>query len=152
MSGRQGGKLKPLKAAKKVVREDDEDDAALKAKLKREAAELKAAQSRAQQGMSFDSKSSTFMLMRILPRNTRGTHGWWWHQEIWQEITIVASEDGLNRIRQELCSISELAMIIHFNLTICDCHISSSASYAFLYHSEEPLISPRTCYVQAAAQ
>ncbi|PVF97714.1 TMA7-domain-containing protein [Serendipita vermifera] len=50
MSGRQGGKLKPLKAAKKEKREDDEDDAALKAKLKKEAAELKAAQARASQG------------------------------------------------------------------------------------------------------
>ncbi|CAE6461142.1 unnamed protein product [Rhizoctonia solani] len=47
MSGRQGGKLKPLKAAKKEKKEEDEDDLAHKAKLKADAAALKEAQARA---------------------------------------------------------------------------------------------------------
>ncbi|KAF8688965.1 hypothetical protein RHS03_09373, partial [Rhizoctonia solani] len=47
MSGRQGGKLKPLKAPKKDKKEEDEDDKAFKAKQKAEAAALKDAQARA---------------------------------------------------------------------------------------------------------
>lgn len=43
MSGRQGGKAKPLKAPKKKVQDLDEDDLAFKEKQKREQAELKAA-------------------------------------------------------------------------------------------------------------
>ncbi|EIW67955.1 hypothetical protein TREMEDRAFT_63840 [Tremella mesenterica DSM 1558] len=43
MSGRQGGKAKPLKAPKKEKKEDDEEDAAFKAKQKAEAAAMKAA-------------------------------------------------------------------------------------------------------------
>lgn len=35
MSGRQGGKAKPLKAPKKQVQEEDEDDKAFKAKVSR---------------------------------------------------------------------------------------------------------------------
>ncbi|RSH82346.1 uncharacterized protein EHS24_007313 [Apiotrichum porosum] len=42
MSGRQGGKAKPLKAPKKEKRELDDDDIAHQQKLKKEAAELKA--------------------------------------------------------------------------------------------------------------
>lgn len=34
MSGRQGGKVKPLKAPKKKVQEEDEDDKALKQKVR----------------------------------------------------------------------------------------------------------------------
>jgi len=41
MSGRQGGKLKPLKAVKKEKKEEDEEDVAFKAKKKAEAEELK---------------------------------------------------------------------------------------------------------------
>ncbi|GAB1521676.1 hypothetical protein RhiTH_004773 [Rhizoctonia solani] len=47
MSGRQGGKLKPLKAPKKDKKDEDEDDKAFKAKQKAEAAALKDAQARA---------------------------------------------------------------------------------------------------------
>ena len=36
MSGRQGGKLKPLKQKKKQVADEDEDDMAFKAKQKQE--------------------------------------------------------------------------------------------------------------------
>uniref|UniRef100_A0A8H8CNM2 Translation machinery associated TMA7 n=1 Tax=Psilocybe cubensis TaxID=181762 RepID=A0A8H8CNM2_PSICU len=43
MSGRQGGKLKPLKAPKKAAKEETEEDAAFKAKKKQEAEALKAA-------------------------------------------------------------------------------------------------------------
>ncbi|GAA5982087.1 hypothetical protein JCM11641_004319 [Rhodosporidiobolus odoratus] len=50
MSGRQGGKLKPLKAAKKTKNDEDEDDAAFKAKQKADAAKLKDAQARAAKG------------------------------------------------------------------------------------------------------
>jgi hypothetical protein len=50
MSGRQGGKLKPLKAPKKDKKEEDEDDVAFKAKQKAEADALKKAQERAKQG------------------------------------------------------------------------------------------------------
>ncbi|KIM32519.1 hypothetical protein M408DRAFT_327060 [Serendipita vermifera MAFF 305830] len=50
MSGRQGGKLKPLKAPKKKAEELGEEDLALKAKQKKDAAELKAAQQRASAG------------------------------------------------------------------------------------------------------
>ncbi|CAE6427521.1 unnamed protein product [Rhizoctonia solani] len=46
MSGRQGGKLKPLKAPKKEKKDEDEDDKAFKAKQKAEAAALKDAQAR----------------------------------------------------------------------------------------------------------
>ncbi|KAG9090632.1 hypothetical protein FRC07_012047 [Ceratobasidium sp. 392] len=46
MSGRQGGKLKPLKAPKKEKKEDDEEDAAFKAKQKADQAALKEAQAR----------------------------------------------------------------------------------------------------------
>ncbi|KAG8745882.1 hypothetical protein FRC12_014424 [Ceratobasidium sp. 428] len=46
MSGRQGGKLKPLKAPKKEKKEDDEEDAAFKAKQKADQAALKDAQAR----------------------------------------------------------------------------------------------------------
>ncbi|KAI9365433.1 translation machinery associated TMA7 [Zopfochytrium polystomum] len=41
MSGRQGGKAKPLKAPKKKEADLDEDDLAFKAKQKAEAAKLK---------------------------------------------------------------------------------------------------------------
>ncbi|KAF5330978.1 hypothetical protein D9619_005695 [Psilocybe cf. subviscida] len=47
MSGRQGGKLKPLKAAKKEKKEEDEEDLAFKAKKKAEADALKAARDKA---------------------------------------------------------------------------------------------------------
>ncbi|KAG9012645.1 hypothetical protein FRB94_005255 [Tulasnella sp. JGI-2019a] len=50
MSGRQGGKAKPLKAPKKEKKEEDEDDIAFKAKQKAEAEALKKAQERAKQG------------------------------------------------------------------------------------------------------
>ncbi|KAJ7168118.1 translation machinery associated TMA7 [Mycena crocata] len=50
MSGRQGGKLKPLKAAKKEKKEDDEDDLALKQKKKAEADALKVAREKALKG------------------------------------------------------------------------------------------------------
>jgi len=43
MSGREGGKKKPLKAAKKADKELDEDDLKLKQKQKEDAAKLKAA-------------------------------------------------------------------------------------------------------------
>ncbi|GAA5935757.1 Tma7p [Sporobolomyces koalae] len=46
----QGGKLKPLKAAKKVTKDEDEDDAAFKAKQKADAAKLKDLQARAAKG------------------------------------------------------------------------------------------------------
>ncbi|KAG8956715.1 hypothetical protein FRC04_000193 [Tulasnella sp. 424] len=49
MSGRQGGKLKPLKAAKKEKAEDDEETKAFKAKQKADAAALKAASEQAKQ-------------------------------------------------------------------------------------------------------
>ncbi|KAK6347174.1 hypothetical protein TWF696_007250 [Orbilia brochopaga] len=47
MSGRQGGKAKPLKAPKKEKKDLDEDDLAFKEKQKKEAAELKAMQEKA---------------------------------------------------------------------------------------------------------
>ncbi|KAH7342054.1 translation machinery associated TMA7 [Rhizoctonia solani] len=50
MSGRQGGKLKPLKAPKKEKKDEDEDDMAFKAKQKADAAALKEAQARASKG------------------------------------------------------------------------------------------------------
>ncbi|KAF8479255.1 translation machinery associated TMA7 [Russula ochroleuca] len=50
MSGRQGGKLKPLKAPKAAKKEDDEEDIALKAKKKAEADALKAAKDKALKG------------------------------------------------------------------------------------------------------
>ncbi|CEH16873.1 Uncharacterized conserved protein [Ceraceosorus bombacis] len=43
MSGRQGGKLKPLKQGKKQAKELDEDDLAFQKKQKEEAAARKAA-------------------------------------------------------------------------------------------------------------
>ncbi|WFD48908.1 Translation machinery-associated protein 7 [Malassezia furfur] len=43
MSGRQGGKLKPLKQAKKQTKELDEDDLAFQKKQREEAAAKKAA-------------------------------------------------------------------------------------------------------------
>ncbi|KAL0947292.1 hypothetical protein HGRIS_013411 [Hohenbuehelia grisea] len=43
MSGRQGGKLKPLKAPKKDKKEEDEEDKAFKEKQKADQAALKAA-------------------------------------------------------------------------------------------------------------
>lgn len=42
MSGRQGGKAKPLKAAKKATKDLDEDDLALQAKLREEKKKLAA--------------------------------------------------------------------------------------------------------------
>ncbi|KAJ9094088.1 hypothetical protein QFC21_006189 [Naganishia friedmannii] len=45
-----GGKLKPLKAAKKVNKEVDDDDKAFQDKLKKEQAELKAAAAKAAKG------------------------------------------------------------------------------------------------------
>ncbi|KAK1229075.1 Translation machinery-associated protein 7 [Marasmius sp. AFHP31] len=58
MSGRQGGKLKPLKgkvlngcqAAKKEKKEEDEDDKAFKDRKKAEEAALKAAKDKALKG------------------------------------------------------------------------------------------------------
>ncbi|KAJ7349299.1 translation machinery associated TMA7 [Mycena olivaceomarginata] len=50
MSGRQGGKLKPLKAPKKDKKEEDEDDAARKAKAKADAEALKIAKEKALKG------------------------------------------------------------------------------------------------------
>ncbi|KAG0145125.1 hypothetical protein CROQUDRAFT_659068 [Cronartium quercuum f. sp. fusiforme G11] len=47
MSGRQNGKAKPLKAPKKVAKEEDEDDKAFRDKQKADAAALKALQSKA---------------------------------------------------------------------------------------------------------
>ncbi|KAI0320506.1 translation machinery associated TMA7 [Amylostereum chailletii] len=50
MSGRQGGKLKPLKAPKKDKKDEDEEDAAFKERKKQEAAALKAARDKALKG------------------------------------------------------------------------------------------------------
>ncbi|KAJ4488324.1 translation machinery associated TMA7 [Lentinula aciculospora] len=50
MSGRQGGKLKPLKAPKKDKREEDEEDKAFKDRTKAEQAALKAAKDKALKG------------------------------------------------------------------------------------------------------
>ncbi|KAF5332962.1 hypothetical protein D9758_016441 [Tetrapyrgos nigripes] len=50
MSGRQGGKLKPLKAPKKDKKEGTEEDAAFKEKKKAEEAALKAARDKAMKG------------------------------------------------------------------------------------------------------
>jgi hypothetical protein len=53
MSGRQGGKKKPLKQAKKVVKELDADDLALKAKQLEENKKLKETQQRAKNPKGF---------------------------------------------------------------------------------------------------
>jgi len=50
MSGRQGGKLKPLKAPKKEKADETEEDKVFKAKQREEAAKLKDAQSKAAKG------------------------------------------------------------------------------------------------------
>ncbi|CED82272.1 Uncharacterized conserved protein [Phaffia rhodozyma] len=50
MSGRQGGKLKPLKAAKKATKELDDDDMAALERRKNEAAEMKAARDKMAKG------------------------------------------------------------------------------------------------------
>ncbi|KAG7452897.1 translation machinery associated TMA7 [Guyanagaster necrorhizus] len=50
MSGRQGGKLKPLKAPKKEKKEETEDEIAFKEKKKAEAEALKAARDKALKG------------------------------------------------------------------------------------------------------
>ncbi|KAK0228207.1 translation machinery associated TMA7 [Armillaria fumosa] len=50
MSGRQGGKLKPLKAPKKDKKEETEDEVAFKEKKKVEAEALKAARDKALKG------------------------------------------------------------------------------------------------------
>jgi len=50
MSGRQGGKLKPLKAAKKKVVDEDEDDAAFKAKQRADAQARKDLAAQAKKG------------------------------------------------------------------------------------------------------
>lgn len=47
MSGRDGGKKKPLKAPKKEDKEMDEDDKALKAKMKEQQKALEAAKANA---------------------------------------------------------------------------------------------------------
>ncbi|KAJ6256707.1 hypothetical protein Dda_8573 [Drechslerella dactyloides] len=47
MTGRQGGKAKPLKAPKKEKKDLDEDDLAFKEKQKKDAADLKAMQEKA---------------------------------------------------------------------------------------------------------
>ncbi|KAF5391840.1 hypothetical protein D9757_001679 [Collybiopsis confluens] len=52
MSGRQGGKLKPLKAPKKEKKDEDEEDKAYKDKQKADAAALKAAKDKASKGES----------------------------------------------------------------------------------------------------
>ncbi|XP_028178941.1 translation machinery-associated protein 7 homolog [Ostrinia nubilalis] len=49
MSGREGGKKKPLKAPKKEARELDDDDLALKQKLKEQQKALQDAKSKASQ-------------------------------------------------------------------------------------------------------
>ncbi|KAI5815741.1 translation machinery associated TMA7 [Pyronema omphalodes] len=49
MSGRQGGKAKPLKAPKKVKAELDDEDLAFKERQKKEAAERKALAEQAKQ-------------------------------------------------------------------------------------------------------
>ncbi|GJE86811.1 hypothetical protein PsYK624_028940 [Phanerochaete sordida] len=63
MSGRQGGKLKPLKAPKKDKKDEDEEDLAFKKRKQEEAAALKAAKDKALKG------------------STRR-----WNQEVWQEV------------------------------------------------------------------
>lgn len=50
MSGRQGGKLKPLKQAKKQSKDEDEDDAAFKAKQKADAQARKELAEKAKKG------------------------------------------------------------------------------------------------------
>ncbi|KZP29900.1 translation machinery associated TMA7 [Athelia psychrophila] len=50
MSGRAGGKLKPLKAPKKEKKEDDEEDVAFKERKKAEAAAMKDARANALKG------------------------------------------------------------------------------------------------------
>jgi len=50
MSGRAGGKLKPLKAPKKDKKEFDEDDLARKEAKRKEEAELKIAREKALKG------------------------------------------------------------------------------------------------------
>ena len=56
MAGRNGGKKKPLKQAKKAKVELDEDDIALKAKLAEEQKKLKAMQQRAKGPKGFIKK------------------------------------------------------------------------------------------------
>ncbi|XP_041984960.1 translation machinery-associated protein 7 homolog isoform X2 [Aricia agestis] len=50
MSGREGGKKKPLKAPKKASKELDDDDLALKQKLKEQQKALEEAKAKAQKG------------------------------------------------------------------------------------------------------
>jgi len=50
MSGKQGGKKKPLKAAKKETKELDESDAAFKAKQKEEQKKIQDLQKKAKAG------------------------------------------------------------------------------------------------------
>ncbi|KAF8604659.1 TMA7-domain-containing protein [Ceratobasidium sp. AG-I] len=66
MSGRQGGKLKPLKAPKKEKQEEDEEDKAFKARQKAEAAALKDAQARASKGEFKLSECQLFRLLMLL--------------------------------------------------------------------------------------
>lgn len=53
MSGRQGGKLKPLKTKKKGPEFEDEDDVAFKAKQKADAQARKELQAKAAKGGPF---------------------------------------------------------------------------------------------------
>ncbi|KAG8932665.1 hypothetical protein FRC02_000768 [Tulasnella sp. 418] len=80
MSGRQGGKAKPLKAPKKDKKELDEDDLALIAKRKADADALKAAQAR---GMWFSLKPCfTPSHQNSRFSQTKRTHGGRRHQEV----------------------------------------------------------------------
>ncbi|KAG8711185.1 hypothetical protein FRC08_016216 [Ceratobasidium sp. 394] len=86
MSGRQGGKLKPLKAPKKEKKEEDEDDLAFKAKQKADQAALKDAQARAAKGKSglrnyayllltpFQADRWGVVALRSLARNNHFSH------------------------------------------------------------------------------
>ncbi|PCH38711.1 TMA7-domain-containing protein, partial [Wolfiporia cocos MD-104 SS10] len=57
MSGRQGGKVKPLKAPKKDKKELDEDDVAFKERKRLEEAALKAARDKAAKGKTCSSNN-----------------------------------------------------------------------------------------------
>ncbi|KAI9568964.1 hypothetical protein HD554DRAFT_2171734 [Boletus coccyginus] len=56
---RQGGKLKPLKAAKKEKKDEDEDDKAFKERKKAEEAALKAAKDKGMHDLASDKEPSS---------------------------------------------------------------------------------------------
>ncbi|XP_074929462.1 uncharacterized protein LOC116823319 isoform X2 [Chelonoidis abingdonii] len=133
MSGRDGGKKKPLKQPKKQAKDMDEEDLAFKQKQKEEQKKLEELKTKASgkgplthvqhaSGGTLPGFITEFgllvgLLASLVPAS------WWWHQEVWEKVVTCGRRSSLLPLVACLC-----------NGSVESCSQENSLSFQHLVH------------------